>query len=439
MSATAEATDSSLSKRPDAEADKGSTGGPSESDLKKCLGCGKTTVGQLSCPTCLKLGISTSIFCSQACFKANWAVHKTLHKAVAKYIGQTTGGPVQGYESLALGYKENDMSTWLHDTDLRLFKTYTFSGSLRPWPRTAMRSVPPHISKPDYYLTGDPDSEVATRHSQKIVARTPEEIERIRKASRIARMALDLAHSMVKPGVTTDAIDVAVHDFIISMGGFPSTLNYCGFPKSCCTSINEVICHGIPDLRPLQDGDIVNVDITVYHEGMHGDLNETFLCGNVDQEGKDLVRGAYECMMHAIAACRPGFLYRDLGNIISDTAEKRGLSVVRSYCGHGIGTLFHTAPNVPHYRRNKAVGIMKVGHVFTVEPMINLGTWRDATWPDDWTSTTTDGRRSAQFEHTMVVTQNGVELLTARLPTSPPLEIDVPSEEYYLSGKHRDD
>jgi len=228
---------------------------------------------------------------------------------------------------------------------------------------------------------------------------------------------------MVKPGVTTEEIDKAVHEYIISQDAYPSPLNYYSFPRSCCTSVNEIICHGIPDTRALEEGDIVNLDISVYKDGYHGDLNETFLVGKVSESSKLLVKTTFESLQKAIEYCKPGAMYREIGNIISNVVEPKGLSVVRSYTGHGIGTMFHCAPQVPHYRNNKAVGFMKVGHVFTIEPMINQGSYKDFTWKDKWTSSTTDGQRSAQFEHTILITEKGCELLTGRLPESPPLEI----------------
>jgi methionyl aminopeptidase len=184
-------------------------------------------------------------------------------------------------------------------------------------------------------------------------------------------------------------------------------------------SVNEVICHGIPDARPFENGDIVNIDITVYTaDGFHSDLNETFIVGDaVDTKGRKLVQCAYECLRAAVAVCRPGVMYQDLGKPISKAAKEAGFSVVTSYCGHGIGRLFHCAPNVPHYARNKAVGIMKPGHIFTIEPMINEGSSSDELWPDDWTAVTSDGKRSAQFEHTLLVTETGVEILTSRIGT----------------------
>uniref|UniRef100_A0A7M5WXM5 Methionine aminopeptidase n=1 Tax=Clytia hemisphaerica TaxID=252671 RepID=A0A7M5WXM5_9CNID len=172
---------------------------------------------------------------------------------------------------------------------------------------------------------------------------------------------------------TTDEIDRIVHEATIERNCYPSPLNYYTFPKSCCTSVNEVICHGIPDKRPLDEGDIVNLDITCYYDGFHADLNETLFVGKVDDDSKRLVQTAYDSLMAAVNEVKPGVRYRDLGKFIQKVAQDNGCSVTRTYCGHGIHRLFHTAPNVPHYAKNKAVGIMKPGHVFTIEPMINLG------------------------------------------------------------------
>ncbi len=204
---------------------------------------------------------------------------------------------------------------------------------------------------------------------------------------------------------------------------YPSPLNYYNFPKSVCVSVNEVICHGIPDRRQFQNGDIVNIDLSIYVNGYHSDLNETYLVGDVDDEGKHLTKSAYNSLMKAIDICKPGTLYKELGNVIAKYIESEGLSIVKTYCGHGIGKLFHCNPNVPHYKNNKAIGSMKPGHIFTIEPMINVGTWKDMTWNDNWTAVTADGKRSAQFEHTLLITEDGCEILTARNEESPQLEI----------------
>ncbi|KAJ9086625.1 Methionine aminopeptidase 1 [Entomophthora muscae] len=235
----------------------------------------------------------------------------------------------------------------------------------------------------------------------------------MRKVCKLAREVLDIAAKAIKVGVTTDEIDRIVHEACVERDSYPSPLNYHNFPKSCCTSINEVICHGIPDQRPLQDGDILNIDVTLYHGGFHGDLNETYVVGKVDEAGKKLIKASKDCLDLAINHVKPGALYRDLGAIIEKHAKTQKFSVVRSYCGHGINSLFHCAPNVPHYSANKSVGVMKEGHTFTIEPMISEGVWQDEHWPDNWTAVTRDGKRSAQFEHTLLVTSKGCEILTA--------------------------
>jgi len=244
----------------------------------------------------------------------------------------------------------------------------------------------------------------------------------MRAACKIARGACDAGHAAVAPGVTTEEIDKVVHDYIIANNGYPSPLNYYNFPRSCCTSVNECICHGIPDTRPLEEGDIVNLDISCYVDGYHADMNETFCVGKVSESSRALIEATYDSLMKAIEYCKPGNMYRECGNIIANHVEPMGYSVVRSYTGHGIGRMFHQAPQVPHYSKNKAVGFMKPGHIFTIEPMINQGIWKDVTWNDKWTSCTADGQRSAQFEHTLLITETGCEILTGRTKDSPALE-----------------
>eukprot|EP00607_Mallomonas_marina_P000641 CAMPEP_0182428266 /NCGR_PEP_ID=MMETSP1167-20130531/21829_1 /TAXON_ID=2988 /ORGANISM="Mallomonas Sp, Strain CCMP3275" /LENGTH=317 /DNA_ID=CAMNT_0024611043 /DNA_START=296 /DNA_END=1246 /DNA_ORIENTATION=- len=299
----------------------------------------------------------------------------------------------------------------------REFLGYEFTGKLRPYHVTPQRTVPAHIRKTDYATHPQGISLVEQndkRTNGSIRVYTPAEIESIRESCRIGREILDEASAAIRPGITCDEIDRIVYEATISRNAYPSPLNYYNFPKSVCTSVNEVICHGIPDMRPLEDGDIVNLDISAYYNGFHSDLNETFMVGAVDEDSKRLVECAYKCLTTAVALVRPGTMYRDLGDAIERVARASKCSVVRTYCGHGVGELFHSSPNIPHYAKNKAKGVMAVGHVFTIEPMINLGTYRDVTWPDKWTAVTYDGKRSAQFEHTMVVTETGVELLTAR-------------------------
>lgn len=219
---------------------------------------------------------------------------------------------------------------------------------------------------------------------------------------------------------------------------YPSPLNYVRFPKSVCTSVNEVVCHGIPDQRVLVDGDIVNIDVSTYHGGYHGDLNETYYVGDkalADPDNVRLIETTRECLDKAIEIVKPGMAFRDPGDIIEKYAKSRGCSVIRTYCGHGINSLFHCAPNVPHYAKNKAIGKAKAGMCFTIEPMISLGSYRDKTWPDNWTSVTVDGSRTAQFEHTLLVTEDGVEVLTARLADSPGGPVKMPEAGAVVNGQ----
>lgn len=350
---------------------------------------------KLQCPTCIKLGIQGSFFCNQECFKSFWSEHKKVHKKAKA---------------------ESQQERSVLDDPNSPFAGFRFTGSLRPGKVTPMRIVPDHIPRTDYAVhpNGEPLSEKQLRGNTSIKVLTEEEQEGVRVAARLGREVLDIAAKAIDVGVTTEEIDRIVHEACIDRNCYPSPLNYYCFPKSCCTSVNEVICHGIPDSRKLEDGDIVNVDITVYYNGYHGDLNETFFVGNVDERSKKLVRVSYECLDLAIKEVKPGVRYRDIGSVIQKHAQSNGFSVVRSYCGHGIHQLFHTSPSVPHYAKNKAVGIMKPGHCFTIEPMINEGTWRDEMWPDKWTAVTEDGKRSAQFEHTLLVTETGCEILTKR-------------------------
>lgn len=356
-------------------------------DVCHTEGCSKEA--SLQCPTCVKLEIAGSYFCSQACFKGSWEAHKAVHK------------------------KKRDAA-------YNPWPNFHFTGSLRPGRVGPRRSVPEAIPRPDYaeHPEGRSLSEEAAR-GKPIQILSDEDLEQMRVVCKLAREVLNEGAAAVAVGVPTDEIDRIVHEAAIERETYPSPLGYYGFPKSVCTSVNEVICHGIPDSRPLVDGDLCNIDVTVYHRGFHGDLNETLLVGNVSDADVALVQNAHQCLQSAIDIVRPGTKFRELGSVIQKTASAANFSVVRSFCGHGIHRLFHTAPNVPHYANNKAMGVMKPGMVFTIEPMINAGVWQDERWPDDWTAVTRDGKRSAQFEQTMVVTDNGVEVLTARSPNRP--------------------
>lgn len=243
-----------------------------------------------------------------------------------------------------------------------------------------------------------------------------EEIDGMRRVCRLAREVLDIVASHIKVGVTTDELDRICHEACIERDSYPSPLNYAKFPKSICTSVNEVICHGIPDARPLQDGDIVNLDVTLFHGGFHGDLNATYPVGKCDQESLDLIAATKKSMEEAIAICKPGVPYREIGNKIEEIIKPLGYSIVRRYTGHGIHNLFHCNPNIVHYANSKTPGRMEAGQVFTIEPMINMGTANLDHWRDDWTAVTLDGQRSAQFEETILITETGAEMLTRPSP-----------------------
>lgn len=232
-----------------------------------------------------------------------------------------------------------------------LWPRYKFSGKLRPYPQTPKRTVPDFIEKPDYadHPKGISQSEEAVLLRTSIKVLKDDEIEAMRVAGRLGRECLDEAAKCVEVGITTDELDRLVHEAAIERDCYPSPLNYYKFPKSCSTSVNEVNCHGIPDLRPLQDGDLCNIDVTVFHHGFHGDLNETFFVGNVSEQHKKLVQVTYDSLMRAIDIVCPGEKYREIGNVIQTHVARYGFSVVRNYCGHGIHRLFHTAPCVPHF------------------------------------------------------------------------------------------
>ncbi|KAI8803649.1 peptidase M24, structural domain-containing protein [Cladochytrium replicatum] len=349
-----------------------------------CEGCTKDGA-RLKCPTCVKDNLGDSYYCSQTCFKDNWAAHRAKH---------ATPNPTQ-----------RTYDPW---------PNHRYTGGLRPsYPLSQTRVVPEHIPRPDYAEDGKPYGELKLRGSTRIEALKPDEIDKMRTVCRIGREVLNIGRNALKVGVTTDEIDRVVHEACVERDAYPSPLNYQNFPKSCCISVNEVICHGIPDQYELQNGDLCNIDVSVFYDGFHSDLNGTYCVGEVDEAGRRLVDTARKCLDEAIKMVRPGTLYRDVGNVISKVASAQGFSVARSYTGHGIHRLFHTTPNIPHYAKNKAVGVMKPGHVFTIEPMINEGSWRDEHWLDNWTVVTADGKRSAQFEETMIVTETGVEVLTA--------------------------
>jgi methionyl aminopeptidase len=280
------------------------------------------------------------------------------------------------------------------------------------------RPVPAGIARPHYAqdppvpypgrIPGDP--------------RSPEVIERMRVAGRIAREVLVETGAHVRPGITTDELDEIAHELTIAKCAYPSPLGYSGgpgaFPKSICTSVNEVICHGIPDERELRDGDILNIDITCYVEGVHGDNSLMFLVGDVAPERRRLVEATEQAMMAGIGAVRHGAEVRDIGRAIEGVAKAEGLGVVQAFVGHGVADYFHTEPTIYHYYEPKARTKLLAGMTFTIEPMLNLGTWRHAMWDDGWTAVSADLSPSAQYEHTVLVTETGAELLTV-LPGDP--------------------
>jgi len=269
-----------------------------------------------------------------------------------------------------------------------------------------VRPVPPEIGRPDYAVTGEP------RRWAEPMVKSPDVVARMRVAGRVAAEVLAETGAAVRPGITTDELDAICHEACIRRGAYPSPLNYRGYPKSLCTSVNEVICHGIPDDRPLGDGEIVNLDVTAYVDGVHGDTNATYLVGDVDDGSRRLVDVTAECLELGIGAVAPGRPISAIGKVIEAHATPHGFGVVRTFVGHGIGEHFHMEPSVPHYFSPSASTVIEPGMTFTIEPMITMGTWRERMWPDGWTAVTADGRRTAQFEHTLLVTQNGVEVLT---------------------------
>ena len=283
----------------------------------------------------------------------------------------------------------------------------TVSGSLTPGVVSKALSVPNNIVKPEYVGKKAP-AEWTGGH-----VKTAEQIEKIRTAGKLAAQAIELAGSSIKVGMSTNELDVIVHDFLISNCAYPSTLGYRGFPKSCCTSVNEIICHGIPGDLEIQDGDIVNIDVTAYLDGFHGDSNQTFKVGNVSEEVSLLVDRTKESLERAIASVMPGRPINVIGRTIESYAKRFGYGVVRDFTGHGIGEAFHSGLVIPHYDAAPLYSnTMEVGMVFTIEPMLTLGTHEWDMWPDGWTVATKDKSITAQFEHTLVVAESGAQILT---------------------------
>ncbi|MCI0387013.1 type I methionyl aminopeptidase [Streptomyces sp. CNQ085] len=268
------------------------------------------------------------------------------------------------------------------------------------------RGVPVSIPRPEYVGRDAPTPYTGPE------VQDSETVEKMRTAGRIAARAMAEAARHIAPGVTTDKLDEVAHEYLCDHGAYPSTLGYRKFPKSLCTSVNEVICHGIPDSTVLRDGDIVNLDVTAYIHGVHGDNNATYLCGEVDEESRLLVERTRESLNRAIKAVRPGRQINVIGRVIESYAKRFGYGVVRDFTGHGINSSFHSGLIIPHYDDPRATTVMKPGMTFTIEPMLTLGTHEWEMWEDGWTVVTRDRKRTAQFEHTLVVTDSGAEILT---------------------------
>jgi methionyl aminopeptidase len=268
-------------------------------------------------------------------------------------------------------------------------------------------AVPVAIVRPEYVGKESP-AEWTGGH-----VKSPEQVEKIRAAGKLAAQAIELAGSSISPGMSTNDLDVIVHEFLVTNGAYPSTLGYRGFPKSCCTSVNEIICHGIPDDLEIKEGDIVNIDVTAYLDGFHGDSNKTFKVGKVSEEVSLLVDRTKEALDRAIASVMPGRPINVIGRTIESFARRFDYGVVRDFTGHGIGEAFHSGLVIPHYDAAPYYSnTMEVGMVFTIEPMLTLGTHEWDMWPDGWTVATKDKSITAQFEHTLVVTESGAQILT---------------------------
>jgi len=278
--------------------------------------------------------------------------------------------------------------------------------TMAPGRISARRPVPAHIPRPEY---ADKPAPAPFTGSE---VKDSDTIERMRIAGKLAAEARDLVGSHVAPGITTDELDRIGHEFLCDHGAYPSTLGYKNFPKSLCSSVNEVICHGIPDSYVVQDGDIVNIDITAFLNGVHGDTNATFLTPGVSQEVRDLVDRTREALRRAINAVKPGRQINVIGRVIESYAKRFGYGVVREFTGHGIGTSFHSGLVIPHFEDLHYSDLIQTGMTFTIEPMLNLGTHEWNMWADNWTVVTRDGKPSAQFEHTLLVTDDGAEVLT---------------------------
>ncbi|KAF8821812.1 methionine aminopeptidase [Cardiosporidium cionae] len=313
----------------------------------------------------------------------------------------------------------------LYSDSAKEWTGFKYTGSLKKGRVSPLKRITDGILRPPYVSLGPAYLRIKEKKDA-LVQSTPaaisikskEEIENMREAGRLARKILDAVSQSIKVGVSTDMLDKLAHEQCMRLNIYPSPLLYKGFPKSICTSINEVLCHGIPDSTVLQDGDIINIDITCYYKGVHADCSETYLVGNVDEKGKRLVKTTFDAWMNALQLCKPGEKFLKIGECIEAYVTSRGYTSLDGFCGHGIGRNFHEEPHIFHVK-NTYEGKMLPGMAFTIEPVICEGSAGVHAWPDGWTITTKDGKRSAQFEHTILITLDGYEILTSKFSESP--------------------
>lgn len=344
---------------------------------------------------------------NDACWCGSGKKYKKCHMAADRAAGGTPGASAQSAGSATALKAERKAAVIASAATSGASENRIRQGTVSP-----KREVPAHIPRPEYAGKGKP-----SRKRGYSILKTPDDFARARRACQAARRVLNKVLEAAKAGVTTDELDQIAHEACIAEGGYPSPLDYGEhpgkFPKSLCTSVNEVICHGIPDSRKLEDGDIVNCDITIYLDGYHGDNSETVMIGEVDEVSRKLVEDTKRCMEIGIEQIKPGNRIFHIGKAIEEYALPRGYGIVRSFLGHGVGRFFHMDPQVPHHYDRKAKDLMVPGMVFTVEPMITLGSINPIIWADEWTAVTDDYKRTAQFEQTCLVTETGVEVLTA--------------------------
>lgn len=294
---------------------------------------------------------------------------------------------------------------WTSNLSLKQSKPYNI---VKPGSVSPSRHVPNYIPKPDYSRS----SLLLASASRIIDKKSQDELQKMKRACILAKQALQKAKEAIEVGLTTDDIDHIVHHEIISHDAYPSPLKYKGFPKSCCTSVNNVTCHGIPDDYALQDGDIINVDVSVFFDGFHGDTSDTFPVGKPDEDAQRLITTTRECLDLAINACAPGERFNVIGDVIEDHAKAHGYTVCPSFIGHGIGTYFHGPPNVWHTRKLRRLELMETGMTFTIEPILMEGWTGIVRLDDGWTVVSRDKGRSAQAEHTLVLSDEGAVILT---------------------------